>query len=102
MGVIYIDMGHVKSNSPKSSSGYEIKSAASTGVAIASGLKTAYDIGKTVYNVDQTASPSHKSWALSVVGYQSIILKMLGIKQSKQHIRKTIANTRHMANKAHR
>ena len=44
-------MGHVKSNSPKSSFGYKIKSAASTGAAIASGLKTASDIGKTVYTV---------------------------------------------------
>ena len=50
-------MGHVKSNNPKSSFGYKIKSAASTGAAIASGLKTAYDIGKTVYNVAQTAAP---------------------------------------------
>ena len=50
-------MGHVKSNNPKSSFGYKIKSAASTGVPIASGLKTAYDIGKSVYSVAQTAAP---------------------------------------------
>ena len=50
-------MGHVKSNNPKSSFGYKIKSAASTGVAIASGLKTADDTGKSVYNVAGTAAP---------------------------------------------
>ena len=54
-------MGHIKSNIPKTSFGHKIQPAARTGVALASGFKTAYDIGKTVYSVAQTVAPVVKA-----------------------------------------